>query len=86
MKKYLFHSPWVLKTINIYNMYSNSRKHSMDLSKPLDKEENIILVQVYVDDIIFGSTNEELCETFVKIMKSEFEMSMMGELNYFLGL
>jgi len=39
-----------------------------------------------VDDIIFGSTNEELCETFVEIMKSEFEMSMMGELNYFLGL
>jgi len=50
------------------------------------KEEDIILVQVYVDDIIFGSTNEELCETFVKIMKSEFEMSMMGEHNYFLGL
>jgi len=67
-------------------MYSNSRKHSMDLSKPLDKEEDIILVQVYVDDIIFGSTNEELCETFMEIKKSEFEMSMMGELNYFLGL
>jgi len=50
------------------------------------KEEDIILVQVYVDDIIFGSTNEELYETFVEIMKSEFEMSMMGELNYFLGL
>ena len=50
------------------------------------KEEDIILVQVYVDDIIFSSTNEELCETFVKIMKSEFEMSMMSELNYFLGL
>jgi len=43
-------------------------------------------VQVYVDDIIFGSNNGELCETFVEIMKSEFEMSMMGELNYFLVL
>ena len=50
------------------------------------KEEDIILVQVYVDDIIFGSTNEELCETFLEIIKSEFEMSIMGELNYFLGL
>jgi len=50
------------------------------------KEEDIILVQVYVDDIMFGSTNEELYETFVEIMKSEFEMSMMGELNYFLGM
>jgi len=39
-----------------------------------------------VDDIIFGSNNGELCETFVEIMKCEFEMSMMGELNYFLGL
>ena len=50
------------------------------------KGEDIILVQVYVDDIIFESTNEELCETFVEIMKSEFEISMMGVLNYFLGL
>jgi len=50
------------------------------------RDEDIILAQVYVDDIIFGSTNEELCETFVEIMKSELEMSMMGELNYFLGL
>jgi len=50
------------------------------------KNDDTILVQVYVDDIISGSNNEELCETFVKIMKSEFEMSMVGELNYFLGL
>jgi len=39
-----------------------------------------------VDDKIFGSNNGKLCETFVEIMKSEFEMSMMGELNYILGL
>ena len=50
------------------------------------KSEDIILVQVYVDDIIFGSTNEEMCEDFVKTMKSEFEMSMLGEMNFFLGL
>jgi len=41
---------------------------------------------VYVDDIIFGSTNESLCQEFVLDMQGEFEMSMMGELNYFLGL
>ena len=45
------------------------------------KGDDTIIVQVYVDVIIFGSNNEELCETFVEIMKSEFEMSMMGELN-----
>ena len=45
-----------------------------------------MLVQIYVDDIIFGSTNESLCKEFSIDMQSEFEMSMMGELNYFLGL
>jgi len=47
---------------------------------------DIILLQVYVDDIIFGSTNESLCEQFVATMQREFEISMMGELNFFLGL
>jgi len=46
----------------------------------------LLLVQVYVDDIIFGSTNPELCEKFSKLMQSKYQMSMMGELNYFLGL
>jgi len=50
------------------------------------KKDDIILVQVYVDDIIFGSTNENMYEAFVEAMKSEFEMSMMDEMNYFLGL
>jgi hypothetical protein len=43
-------------------------------------------VQIYVDDIIFGSTNENMCSKFSKIMQKEFEMSMMGELNFFVGL
>ncbi|XP_072072112.1 uncharacterized protein [Arachis hypogaea] len=41
---------------------------------------------VYVDDIIFGSANEDLCADFAKLMTNEFDMSMMGELNFFLGL
>jgi hypothetical protein len=45
-----------------------------------------LLVQVYVDDIIFGSTNENLCKKFAKLMQGKFEMSMMGELKFFLGL
>jgi len=48
--------------------------------------KDIILVQVYVKDIIFGSTNKNLYEQFVTVMQGEFEMSMMGELNFFLGL
>ena len=50
------------------------------------KDSHIIIVQIYVDDIIFGSTCQELCVDFSKIMHDEFEMSMMGELNFFLGL
>jgi len=46
----------------------------------------IILVQIYVDDIIFGATQDSLCEEFEVAMKGEFEMSMMGELSFFLGL
>ncbi|GJR99143.1 retrovirus-related pol polyprotein from transposon TNT 1-94 [Tanacetum coccineum] len=50
------------------------------------KDSNLIIVQIYVDDIIFGSTCQEMCDDFAKIMHDEFEMSMMGELNFFLGL
>ena len=46
----------------------------------------MLVVQVYVDDIIFGATNVSMCEGFAKVMQVEFEMSHMGELTYFLGL
>jgi hypothetical protein len=49
-------------------------------------ENDLFVMQIYVDDIIFGSTNQEFCEEFGKMMASEFEMSMIGELSYFLGL
>jgi hypothetical protein len=42
--------------------------------------------QIYVDDIIFGSTDDKFCEEFSRVMTNRFEMSMMGELKYFLGL
>ncbi|KAK6115470.1 hypothetical protein DH2020_007739 [Rehmannia glutinosa] len=48
--------------------------------------ESILLVQIYVDDIIFGSTNKEMCDKFSSLMQGKFEMSMMGELTFFLGL
>ncbi|KAL8090000.1 hypothetical protein AgCh_039456 [Apium graveolens] len=53
-----------------------SKKHKNDT----------ILVKVYMDDIIFGSTNDSLCKRFSKLMHNKFEMSMMGELKFFLGL
>ena len=42
------------------------------------KGGDIIVVHIYIDDIIFGTTNESLCEEFSKCMHSEFETSMMG--------
>ncbi|KAK2382297.1 putative mitochondrial protein [Trifolium repens] len=50
------------------------------------KGKDVLLVQIYVDDIIFGSTNPSLVKSFSNLMQGEFEMSMMGELTYFLGL
>nr|GEV73868.1 putative ribonuclease H-like domain-containing protein [Tanacetum cinerariifolium] len=47
---------------------------------------NFILVQVYVDDIIFGSSNPQLCREFEARMHENFQMSAMGELSFFLGL
>ena len=44
------------------------------------------MAQVYVDNIIFGSTNNAYCSEFSDIMQGEFEMSLMGELTFFLGL
>jgi hypothetical protein len=48
--------------------------------------KDLFVLQIYVDNIIFGSTNQDFCKEFGKMMASEFEMSMIGELSYFLGL
>nr|GEX73586.1 putative ribonuclease H-like domain-containing protein [Tanacetum cinerariifolium] len=47
---------------------------------------DILLVQVYVDDIIFGSTKKSICDEFEQIMHNKFQISSMGELTFFLGL
>jgi hypothetical protein len=47
---------------------------------------DIFICQIYVDDIIFGSTNEDFCKEFGEMLSGEFEMSMIGELSFFLGL
>ena len=53
----------------------------------IKKEDGeLIVTQVYVDDIIFGSTKDELAHGFSKLIQAEFEMSMIGELTHFLGL
>nr|GEZ37214.1 putative ribonuclease H-like domain-containing protein [Tanacetum cinerariifolium] len=50
------------------------------------QKDDILLIQIYVDDIIFGSKNKDLCKAFEKLMKEKFQMSSMVELTFFLGL
>ncbi|GJT45966.1 retrovirus-related pol polyprotein from transposon TNT 1-94 [Tanacetum coccineum] len=47
---------------------------------------DILLVQIYVDDIIFASTNTAMCDEFANQMTNKFKMSMMGQMSFFLGL
>src|SRR4051812_436443 len=49
-------------------------------------KRDILICQIYVDDIIFGTSNATLGKEFAESMQAEFEMSMMGELKYFLGI
>ena len=50
------------------------------------EDRELIVTQVYVDDIIFRSTKDELAHSFSKLMQGKFEISMIGELTHFLGL
>ncbi|GJV58810.1 retrovirus-related pol polyprotein from transposon TNT 1-94 [Tanacetum coccineum] len=49
-------------------------------------ENDLLLVQIYVDDIIFASTNTAMCDEFANLMTTKFKMSMMGQMSFFLGL
>nr|GEZ13540.1 retrovirus-related Pol polyprotein from transposon TNT 1-94 [Tanacetum cinerariifolium] len=62
-------------------------KGFIDLTLFITKHRgDILMVQIYVDDIIFGSTNPNISKRFEKLMHSKFEMSLMGELKFFLGI
>jgi hypothetical protein len=52
----------------------------------LTQGDDILIVQVYMDDIVFGGLSHSLVARFAELMSKEFEMSMMGELQFFLGL
>jgi hypothetical protein len=49
-------------------------------------EDDLFICQIYIDDVIFGSTNQKFCEEFGDMMSREFEMSMIVELSFLLGL
>ncbi|GJT61205.1 putative ribonuclease H-like domain-containing protein [Tanacetum coccineum] len=75
------------ETLANYLLGNRFKRGKIDQTLFIKKQKgDILLVQVYVDDIIFGSTNKELCTGFEKLMKDKFQMSSMGELTFFLGL
>ncbi|GJY28558.1 putative ribonuclease H-like domain-containing protein [Tanacetum coccineum] len=75
------------ETLSTYLLENRFRRGTIDKTLFIKKDkDDILLVQVYVDDIIFGSTKKSLCVEFEQMMHKRFQMSSMGELTFFLGL
>nr|GEX91349.1 putative ribonuclease H-like domain-containing protein [Tanacetum cinerariifolium] len=75
------------ETLANYLLENGFQMGKIDQTLFIKKQKgNILLVQVYVDDIIFGSTNKDLCKAFEKLIKDKFQMSLMGKLTFFLGI
>ncbi|GKF39650.1 putative ribonuclease H-like domain-containing protein, partial [Tanacetum coccineum] len=73
--------------LSTFLLKHNYRRGTIDKTLFIKKNcRDIILVQVYVDDIIFRSTKKAWCDEFEVLMKGEFEMSVIGKLTFFLGL
>ncbi|KAD2394329.1 hypothetical protein E3N88_41306 [Mikania micrantha] len=74
------------ETLSSFLPLNNFKRGTIDKTLFFKKSnQRLMLVQIYVYDIIFGSTNESLCKDFEALMKSKFEMSSMGELTFFPG-
>nr|GFA63902.1 hypothetical protein [Tanacetum cinerariifolium] len=74
-------------TLSKYLLANGFQRGTIDQTLFIKKHKGeFLLVQVYVDDIIFGSSNPQLCREFEALMHDKFQMSAMGELNFFLGL
>ncbi|GJV96610.1 putative ribonuclease H-like domain-containing protein [Tanacetum coccineum] len=75
------------ETLSTYLLENGFRRGTIDKTLFIKKNKgDILLVQVYIDDIIFGSTKKSLCVEFEQMMHKRFQMSSMGELTFFLGL
>ncbi|GJW60395.1 putative ribonuclease H-like domain-containing protein [Tanacetum coccineum] len=75
------------ETLSTYLLDNGFQRGKIDKTLFIRKDrDDILLVQVYVDDIIFGSTKKSLCTEFEKMMHKKFQMSFMCEHTFFLGL
>lgn len=70
-----------------FTLENDFTRGEVDTTLLCTKFKNDILIgQIYMDDIIFGSANAALCKEFAKSMQAKFEMSLMGELKFFMGI
>ncbi|GKE26802.1 putative ribonuclease H-like domain-containing protein, partial [Tanacetum coccineum] len=75
------------ETLSTYLLKNRFQRGQIDKTLFIKRDQgDILIIQVYVDDIIFGSTKKKLCTEFEKMMHKKFQMSSMGELTFFLGL
>nr|GEV59923.1 putative ribonuclease H-like domain-containing protein [Tanacetum cinerariifolium] len=75
------------ETLANYLLENGFHRGQIDQTLFIKKQKgDILFMQIYVDDIIFGATNKDFCKSFEKLMKDKFQMSSMGELTFFLGL
>nr|GEZ10219.1 uncharacterized mitochondrial protein AtMg00810-like [Tanacetum cinerariifolium] len=75
------------ETLANYLLENGLQREKIDQTLFIKRQKgDILLVQIYVGDIIFGSTNKELCKAFEMLMKDKFQISSMGELIFFVGL
>ncbi|GKE10354.1 putative ribonuclease H-like domain-containing protein [Tanacetum coccineum] len=75
------------ETLSTYLLDNGFQRGKIDKTLFIRRDKgDILLVQVYVDDIIFGSTKKSLCTEFEKMMHKKFQMNSLGELTFFLGL
>nr|GEV64662.1 putative ribonuclease H-like domain-containing protein [Tanacetum cinerariifolium] len=75
------------ETLSTYLLENGFTRGTIDKTLFIKKDrDDILLVQVYVDDIIFGSTKKSLCDEFEQMMYKSFQMSSIVELTFFLGL
>nr|GEV09380.1 retrovirus-related Pol polyprotein from transposon TNT 1-94 [Tanacetum cinerariifolium] len=75
------------ETMSTYLLNNRFKRGQIDKTLLIKRNKgDILLVQVYIDDIIFGSIKKEMCDAFEILMHEKFQMSLMGELTFFLGL
>ncbi|XP_050890810.1 uncharacterized mitochondrial protein AtMg00810-like [Lathyrus oleraceus] len=80
------HRAWYERLAD-YLVNNGYRKEGTDKTMFVKEEHGkLMIAQIYVDDVVFGGMSNQIVQYFVKQMESEFEMSLVGELIYFLGL